>query len=531
MKRIFYVIGVLLTFGAIYYADAIPPSPSAPPSGSTSITTLGTVTTGTWEGTKIGIGYGGTNATNATDARTNLGLGTLATQNADAINATGGSVTGLTNLGAANLTVTGDTTLGITNIGSTTAGKNLTVNATRSSIFTFDEANIDEDDVTWTMTGTGALVHVSGNTTAITLTTTEAIVADTVYLVTITGTGGGGTATYTLGGAKGSTTIAASGAIAISEQINAIGTYGMTITPTSGCTVSITDITIHKLTKGTGDATIDGNLTLKSPMSIVSGSGNLVYPLLKLYGNYGFFYDSGKSIVGLNTGFITYNGSIRVGSNIYGLGIGQTYTTYLYSDAAGVFAMRNAVVQQIFNIYNTYTDTSNYERLSLTGVAGSSVNIKSETAGTGADNLNILMNPSGTALAGVQSPIATTGGGFGLKVAEAVSATLSGASGSIAVNVPSGKIIRGVQLRVDTAITSGDGGTTWTADYTNTPTTAITSGQAFAKGTKYNALHTAREFTTDTVTITITPNSGTFSGGAVRAVVYYEDLVTLSDAP
>ena len=33
-------------------------------------------------------------------------IGTIATQNADAINATGGNVTGLTNLGAANLTVT-----------------------------------------------------------------------------------------------------------------------------------------------------------------------------------------------------------------------------------------------------------------------------------------------------------------------------------------------------------------------------------------------------------------------------------------
>lgn len=107
MKRIFYVIGVLLTFGAIYYADAIPPSPSAPPSGSTSITTLGTVTTGTWEGTKIGIGYGGTNATNATDARTNLGLGTLATQNAD-----NASVTNLTASGVVD--VTGATWTGLT---------------------------------------------------------------------------------------------------------------------------------------------------------------------------------------------------------------------------------------------------------------------------------------------------------------------------------------------------------------------------------------------------------------------------------
>ena len=81
---------------------------STPPVGigSTSITTLGTVTTGTWNANKIGIGYGGTNATNATDARTNLGLGTLATQNADNAAITGGNVTGLTNLGAANLTVT-----------------------------------------------------------------------------------------------------------------------------------------------------------------------------------------------------------------------------------------------------------------------------------------------------------------------------------------------------------------------------------------------------------------------------------------
>ena len=131
MKRIFYVIGVLLTFGAIYYADAIPPSPSAPPSGSTLITTLGTVTTGTWNGNKIGIEYGGTNATNATDARTNLGLGTLATQNADAINATGGNVTGLTNLGAANLTVT--STANVTGLSTLSGGSTYGTPVTHSA--------------------------------------------------------------------------------------------------------------------------------------------------------------------------------------------------------------------------------------------------------------------------------------------------------------------------------------------------------------------------------------------------------------
>lgn len=41
--------------------------------GQTSITTLGTITTGTWEGTPVAVANGGTGATNATDARTNLG--------------------------------------------------------------------------------------------------------------------------------------------------------------------------------------------------------------------------------------------------------------------------------------------------------------------------------------------------------------------------------------------------------------------------------------------------------------------------
>ncbi len=49
--------------------------------GSTNINTLGTILVGTWNATTIGLNKGGTGATTAAGARTNLGLGKLATQN------------------------------------------------------------------------------------------------------------------------------------------------------------------------------------------------------------------------------------------------------------------------------------------------------------------------------------------------------------------------------------------------------------------------------------------------------------------
>jgi len=47
---------------------------SATYAGQSSITTLGTVATGTWNATAIAVAYGGTGATDAATARTNLGL-------------------------------------------------------------------------------------------------------------------------------------------------------------------------------------------------------------------------------------------------------------------------------------------------------------------------------------------------------------------------------------------------------------------------------------------------------------------------
>ena len=63
---------------------------------NSSLTSVGTIVTGVWNGTTIAIGNGGTGATDAPNARINLGLGTISVQNANNITITGGSIDGIT---------------------------------------------------------------------------------------------------------------------------------------------------------------------------------------------------------------------------------------------------------------------------------------------------------------------------------------------------------------------------------------------------------------------------------------------------
>jgi len=458
---------------------------------------------------------------------------------------TSGTITGANIINTPISGSTGSfTTLSTTDnatIGSAAAGKNLTVNATLGT--ELSPALTGATGVNWTFAGTyttplNNTIEKAGAGTNTITPVTQSIVVGTVYqVVIVVDAFTAGSATYTLGGITG-TSLSAAGTY--TDYITAGYTSKLIITPTDAARFVISSISVKALTPATGNAIINGNIYSNS--SIYAGRSGSTYPAYSFRGNTGSgMYTDGTYvyIVGSGGAYIKIGGGTSISSNTGFSTKSDTLTYKLGSsddviiarDAANTLALRNGANQQKFNIYNTYTSATDYERLSVAGIIGTSVNINAETATNGADNLDILLTPAGTGGVGIRPPTEATGGGFVTKIANATSAALSGASGSIAVNVPSGKRILSVQLRVNTAITSGDGGTTWTAAYVNTPTTAIGSGYAFTVNTKVNIIHPAYELTTDTVTITVTPNSGTFSGGVVEAFVYYETNIDLANKP
>ena len=127
---------------------------------------------------------------------------------------------------------------------------------------------------------------------------------------------------------------------------------------------------------------------------------------------------------------------------------------------------------------------------------------------------------------------AGVGGGLSRVVAAVSSAAMSGSSVVIATGIPVGAKIIGCQLRVDTLITSG-AATSWSAAYSGgAAAQTIATGQAFTKNTKVNKffLNAVDDpvVATSVGTITITPNTGTFTAGVIKAVVYYEEFTALS---
>lgn len=82
---------------------------------------------------------------------------------------------------------------------------------------------------------------------------------------------------------------------------------------------------------------------------------------------------------------------VRASGNV---GIGVT-SPISKLDVAGNIVLRDGTNSQTLQVYGTYTDTNNYQRLSLSSGV-SSVTLASQTAGTGVDDIDVVLSPAGT---------------------------------------------------------------------------------------------------------------------------------------
>jgi hypothetical protein len=114
--------------------------------------------------------------------------------------------------------------------------------------------------------------------------------------------------------------------------------------------------------------------------------------------------------------------------------IGSTADTYLHRDAAATLAQRNSTNAQTFRLYNTYTNSTNYERINLTW-SSNVCYLKPDSLGTGTARLFVPVTGS-TTVTNLPSA-ATAGAGARSFVTDATATTfLSTVAGGGANAVP-----------------------------------------------------------------------------------------------
>ena len=151
-----------------------------------------------------------------------------------------------------------------------------------------------------------------------------------------------------------------------------------------------------------------GNIVL-NPNTLITTT-DAYYPAISLTSGIG-----GVSLYAANTGFApgsaiylvvnsNYDGNFD-GTRIFnGVGFATRLTrttlnapdTIILRDAANTLAQRNGVNAQAFNLYNTYTDASNYSRASMYFSGGAFYIDNDLNAGTGITNASFWIKSRGT---------------------------------------------------------------------------------------------------------------------------------------
>lgn len=339
-------------------------------------------------GTALPVASGGTGSNAAAGARTNLGLGTISTQNANSVTISGGSITGITDLAVAD-GGTGASTAGDarTNLGATTLGGNLFI-ITNPSAVTFPRFNAD--NTVSSLNAADFRSAIGAGTSSTTGTVTSVAGAGTVNGLTLTGTvtssgsltlggtlsgvsltsavtgtlpiGNGGTGATTAGGARtalGSTTLGdnlfiitnpsavtfprfnADNTVSALDAATFRSAIGAGTSSTTGTVTSVAGTgTVNGLTL-TGTVTSSGSLTLGGTLSGVSLTTQVTGTLPIGNGGTGITSTptNGQLLIGNGTGYtaatITAGSGVSVTNGAGSITIAATGGTGTVTSVAG----------------------------------------------------------------------------------------------------------------------------------------------------------------------------------------------------
>lgn len=258
----------------------------APAAGSSSITTLGTISSGTWQGGVIGVTYGGTGAATKVEAFDNLSplttLGDLLYHNGtDNVRLAGNTSTAkrfLTQTGNGtvsaapgwNALVDGDIPNSLT--GKTYNGLNLTANATGFSIAGGTTSKTLTISNSLTIAGTdGSTLNIGAGGTLGSAAYTESTAYEPAFTTLSVAKGGTGVATLT-GLVKGNGTGAFSAAVAGTDYVvpSALSSYAPLASPTFTGTPVMPNLNFN-----TSGGRITGDFSNGTPASRVSFQTNV----------------------------------------------------------------------------------------------------------------------------------------------------------------------------------------------------------------------------------------------------------------
>jgi hypothetical protein len=343
--------------------------------GQSSITTLGTIGTGVWQGTTVGIGFGGTDVTSVTTSPTATAFaGWDANSNLSANNLLGGFATTVSAAATTTLTVASKMIQEITGV--TTQTVQMPVVSTLLSGHTFVVLNNSSGNVTVNSSGGNLILTMAANTTA------------TFICVLNSGT---------------------TAASWNSSYVYDLGAGVLSITGTANQIIA---------------SASTGNITLSTPQDIGTSSA-VTFASVKFSGNNGLIDSNGNELLAISptasaVNYLTIqNNSTGNPPSLIATGSNTDINLVLTAKAAGIFAFSSTTLANYINLYPAATTAA----------------VKMQANGT---DTNILMQVSGKGNkgAGTQGTTAADDAVAG-NVGEVIESSI--ASGS-AISVTSGAI-------------------------------------------------------------------------------------------